>query len=100
MSDTKEKKVLSLKLKGSDDNTARIEERLHKVLAQAGLGSRRALEERNVLPSKLKSHGYGETKPICKEHNETCWSKNRRVEFIIEKTGSQGGAKFQGGEGQ
>jgi outer membrane protein OmpA-like peptidoglycan-associated protein len=61
---------------------------------------RRALEERNVLPSKLRSHGYGETKPICKEHNEGCWSKNRRVEFIIEKTGGQGGAKFQGGEGQ
>jgi hypothetical protein len=61
---------------------------------------RRALEERNVLPSKLKSHGYGETKPICKEHNEGCWSKNRRVEFIIEKTSGQGGAKFQGGEGQ
>jgi outer membrane protein OmpA-like peptidoglycan-associated protein len=61
---------------------------------------RRALEERNVLPSKLKSHGYGETKPICKEHNESCWSKNRRVEFIIEKTSNSGGAKFQGGEGQ
>jgi OOP family OmpA-OmpF porin len=61
---------------------------------------RRALEERNVLPSKLKSHGYGETKPICKEHNEACWSKNRRVEFIIEKTSGQGGGKFQGGEGQ
>jgi len=61
---------------------------------------RRALEERNVLPSKLKSHGYGETKPICKGHDESCWSKNRRVEFIIEKTSSQGGAKFQGGEGQ
>jgi len=44
--------------------------------------------------------GYGETKPICKEHNEGCWSKNRRVEFIIEKTSGQGGAKFQGGEGQ
>jgi outer membrane protein OmpA-like peptidoglycan-associated protein len=61
---------------------------------------RRALEERNVLPSKLKSHGYGETKPICKGHNEACWSQNRRVEFIIEKTSGQGGAKFQGGEGQ
>ena len=24
-----------------------------------------ALEQRNVLPSRLKSHGYGETKPIC-----------------------------------
>jgi 23S rRNA pseudouridine2605 synthase len=46
MSDTPSKKVLSLKGKSSDDNTPKIEERLHKVLAQAGLGSRRALEER------------------------------------------------------
>ena len=36
---------------------------------------RRALEERNVLPSKLKSHGYGETKPICKEHNEAAGAR-------------------------
>ena len=44
MSDTP-KKTLSLKAKGNEDaNNARIEERLHKVLAQAGLGSRRALE--------------------------------------------------------
>ncbi|HMB56628.1 MAG TPA: pseudouridine synthase [Arenimonas sp.] len=56
MSDTKEKKVLSLKLKGSDDNTARIEERLHKVLAQAGLGSRRALEER-IAQGLVKVNG-------------------------------------------
>ena len=61
---------------------------------------RRALDERNVLPSKLKSHGYGETKPICKEHNEGCWSKNRRVEFIIVKTSSQSERQVQGGEGQ
>jgi len=46
MSNTPTKKVLSLKDKASDDNTPKIEERLHKVLAQAGLGSRRALEER------------------------------------------------------
>jgi outer membrane protein OmpA-like peptidoglycan-associated protein len=61
---------------------------------------KRALYERGIEPGRLKSHGYGETKPICTQHNEDCWSKNRRVEFIIEKTGSQGGAKFQGGEGQ
>ena len=43
------RKVLSLKAKDADSNTApRAEERLHKVLAQAGLGSRRALEERIV----------------------------------------------------
>ncbi|HYL41426.1 MAG TPA: OmpA family protein, partial [Candidatus Binatus sp.] len=57
-----------------------------------------ALEQRNVLPSRLKSHGYGETKPICMQHNEDCWSQNRRVEFIILKRSDE--AKLQGGEGQ
>lgn len=37
----------TLSLKRSDDSNApKLEERLHKVLAQAGLGSRRALEQR------------------------------------------------------
>src|SRR5690554_8059136 len=41
------RKVLSLKAKDTATPTApRVEERLHRVLAQAGLGSRRALEER------------------------------------------------------
>jgi len=43
----------------------------------------RALEDRNVELGRLKAKGYGETKPICTQHNEDCWSKNRRVEFII-----------------
>jgi 23S rRNA pseudouridine2605 synthase len=40
-----QRKTLSLKRDG-DEAAPKIEERLHKVLAQAGLGSRRALEER------------------------------------------------------
>jgi len=36
---------LSLK-RGAEDTAPKLEERLHKVLAQAGLGSRRALEQR------------------------------------------------------
>ncbi len=59
---------------------------------------RRALDQRNVLPSRLRSHGYGETKPICTQHNEDCWSKNRRVEFIILKRSDEAG--LTGGEGQ
>ena len=43
----------------------------------------RALEDRDVSLGRLKAKGYGETKPICTQHNEDCWSKNRRVEFII-----------------
>src|SRR5918993_685219 len=55
MSDTPSKKVLSLKDKNSDD-APKIEERLHKVLAQAGLGSRRALEER-IAQGLVKVNG-------------------------------------------
>ena len=54
MSDTR--KVLSLKAKGGDSNAGKIEERLHKVLAQAGLGSRRALEER-IAQGLVKVNG-------------------------------------------
>ena len=43
----------------------------------------RALEDRDVSVGRLRAKGYGETKPICTQHNEDCWSKNRRVEFII-----------------
>ena len=59
---------------------------------------RRALDQRNVLPSRLKSHGYGETKPICTQHNEDCWSKNRRVEFIILKRSDEAGLTGDAGQ--
>ena len=56
MSDTR-KKVLSLgSKKGGENSSAKIEERLHKVLAQAGLGSRRALEER-IAQGLVKVNG-------------------------------------------
>lgn len=57
MTETPSRK-LSLK-RGSDANgadTPRLEERLHKVLAQAGLGSRRALEQR-IAEGLVKVNG-------------------------------------------
>jgi OOP family OmpA-OmpF porin len=47
------------------------------------------LIEHGVEANRLQSHGYGETKPAekngrpCTQHNEGCWSLNRRVEFVI-----------------
>ena len=41
-----QKSVLSLKRAATPENAPQIEERLHKVLANAGLGSRRMLEQR------------------------------------------------------
>ena len=41
-----QKSVLTLKRATRDENEPQLEERLHKVLANAGLGSRRMLEQR------------------------------------------------------
>ena len=53
-----------------------------------GLGERRA----NAVSSALQANGgsasqlevisYGKEKPVCREHNEDCWSKNRRAEIV------------------
>jgi 23S rRNA pseudouridine2605 synthase len=56
MTDVPVKKVLSLKREGAEDASPKVEERLHKVLAQAGLGSRRALEER-IAQGLVKVNG-------------------------------------------
>lgn len=38
-----------------------------------------------VAPARVQSRGYGETRPLCHEHNEACWSKNRRTELVVVK---------------
>lgn len=36
-----------------------------------------------VMPARLSIITYGEEKPLCTEHNETCWQKNRRAHFVV-----------------
>ena len=38
-----------------------------------------------VADARVTAHGYGETRPLCHEHDEACWSRNRRVEILITK---------------
>jgi OOP family OmpA-OmpF porin len=64
--------------RGDDEyNLDLTDRRAHSVM--------RALEDRNVELGRLRARGYGETRPVCTQHNEDCWSQNRRVEFIILK---------------
>ena len=52
------------------------------------LGDRRAtavkdyLVSRGVSTDRLRTVSYGEERPVCRQHDESCWSKNRRVEII------------------
>jgi peptidoglycan-associated lipoprotein len=53
-----------------------------------GLGERRgnavqsAVGSAGASSSQLNVVSYGEERPVCKEHGEGCWQKNRRVEIV------------------
>jgi OmpA-OmpF porin, OOP family len=55
------------------------------------LGERRAdaaakfLMTLGIAKERIYAVSYGEEKPICMEHNEDCWSKNRRDDFVVVK---------------
>jgi len=58
------------------------------------LGDKRAnavrefLYSLGIMKSRTTVVSYGEEKPLCTEHNEDCWWKNRRAHFLV--TGSGG----------
>ena len=53
------------------------------------LGQRRAdsaakaLKAAGVEEKRIKTVSWGEEKPVCKESNEACWSKNRNAMFFV-----------------
>jgi peptidoglycan-associated lipoprotein len=54
------------------------------------LGDRRAkatqsyLIAQGVTSSRISLISYGEERPLCTEHNEACWAKNRRAHFLVK----------------
>ena len=53
------------------------------------LGERRANAVRDyvgslgVNPTRLRTISYGEERPVCTQHEESCWSQNRRAHLVI-----------------
>jgi OmpA-OmpF porin, OOP family len=69
--------------RGNDDYNLKLtDDRAHAVM--------KYLVEKGVEASRLRATGYGETRPIDPGHNERAWSKNRRVEFVIERRAGGG----------
>jgi peptidoglycan-associated lipoprotein len=52
------------------------------------LGERRAqavermMKALGVSGKRIKTVSFGQEKPLCQEHNESCWRQNRRVEIV------------------
>jgi len=55
------------------------------------LGDRRAKATMNYLVAqgisadRITIVSYGEERPLCTEHNEACWAKNRRAQFLVKE---------------
>lgn len=55
------------------------------------LGDARAKAARDYLSSigiptaQLAIVSYGKERPVCEEHDEACWQKNRRIHFVATK---------------
>ena len=56
-------------------NLALGNKRAHKV--------KRELEILGIDKDRMLTVSYGEEKPFCSERTESCWSQNRRVQFLI-----------------
>jgi peptidoglycan-associated lipoprotein len=53
------------------------------------LGERRAAATRDYLVAlgvpaeRLKTASYGKEVPLCQEHTEECWARNRRAHLVV-----------------
>jgi peptidoglycan-associated lipoprotein len=53
------------------------------------LGDKRANSTKQFLVSlgvagdRVDTVSYGEERPICTDHNEDCWQRNRRAHFVL-----------------
>lgn len=74
---------ISLTLDGNCDERGSREYNL-------ALGERRAqavekmMKVLGVSGNRIKTVSYGEEKPVCQEHNESCWRQNRRAEIVYK----------------
>jgi peptidoglycan-associated lipoprotein len=59
------------------------------------LGAKRAQAGKDYLAtlgiseSRMSTISYGKELPVCTEHDESCWSQNRRDHFMVSKMASQ-----------
>jgi len=60
------------------------------------LGERRANAVRDyvgslgVNPTRLRTISYGEERPVCTQHDESCWSQNRRAHMVVSSRSNVG----------
>ena len=42
------------------------------------------LASRGIQAERMNTLSYGKEKPVCQEHTEACWAKNRHAHFLVK----------------
>ncbi len=73
-----------MKLEGNADERGTDEYNYALGLKRAN-SVKAAYAAKGVAEARMSTVTFGEGNPVCKEHNEECWQKNRRVDTKLEK---------------
>lgn len=73
---------LSIKIEGNCDEWGTDEYNYALGLKRAK-SAKDALSIDGIEEGRMSLVSYGESKPVCFEHNEACWQQNRRVDFEL-----------------
>ncbi len=73
-----------IKLEGNADERGTDEYNYALGLKRAN-SVKAAYASKGIAEARMSTVTFGEGNPVCKEHNEECWQKNRRVDTKLEK---------------
>jgi peptidoglycan-associated lipoprotein len=73
-----------VKLEGNADERGTDEYNYALALKRAN-AVKAGYEAKGIATANINTVSLGEGNPVCKESNEACWSKNRRVDTKLEK---------------
>jgi peptidoglycan-associated lipoprotein len=64
--------------RGSDEYNLALSQR-------RAASAKRYLTYRGIAESRIEIAAFGEERPVCEESQESCWSMNRRAEFVLTR---------------
>ena len=71
-----------VKIEGNCDERGTVE--YNQALGQRRAASaKKYLTEMGIAAHRISLISFGKEKPICTEHDEACWQKNRRDDFVV-----------------
>ncbi len=72
--------ITRIEVQGHGDEHEGADQRLTTQRAE---NVKRYLVQHGIEARRIEARSYGHSRPVCAQHDEACWSKNRRVEFVI-----------------